>query len=185
MVLCHPHPQHGGTMRSIVIGALFGALPHVGVTCLRFNFRGVERSEDAYDDGHGEQLDVAGGDRDARRRGGRRGDTAGARRLVVRWRRRAQHRRRSRRRRGSRSHPRSGLRRTSRPSRTIRARSCSRWPSTTSSGPVIGGRRPRLGRDRRWRSSRGATTSSSAVPSGSWRCDFLAASSYRRAEVVG
>jgi alpha/beta superfamily hydrolase len=58
MVLCHPHPQHGGTMRSIVIGALFGALPRVGVTCLRFNFRGVERSEGAYADGHGEQRDA-------------------------------------------------------------------------------------------------------------------------------
>lgn len=57
-VLCHPHPQAGGSMRSIVIGALFDALPHAGVTCLRFNFRGVERSEGAYDEGRGEQLDV-------------------------------------------------------------------------------------------------------------------------------
>ena len=31
-------------MRSIVIGALFDALPRAGVTCLRFNFRGVEGS---------------------------------------------------------------------------------------------------------------------------------------------
>ena len=38
-VLCHPHPQHGGTMRSIVVSALFEALPPAGVTCLRFNFR--------------------------------------------------------------------------------------------------------------------------------------------------
>jgi uncharacterized protein len=58
MVLCHPHPQHGGTMRSIVISALFGALPRIGITCLRFNFRGVERSEGAYGDGHGEQRDA-------------------------------------------------------------------------------------------------------------------------------
>src|SRR5262245_3008926 len=43
-VLCHPHPQHGGTMRSLVISALFKALPPAGVTCLRFNFRGVEGS---------------------------------------------------------------------------------------------------------------------------------------------
>jgi alpha/beta superfamily hydrolase len=57
-VLCHPHPQRGGTMRSIVIGALFEALPRVGATCLRFNFRGVEGSEGAYGDGHGEQLDA-------------------------------------------------------------------------------------------------------------------------------
>jgi uncharacterized protein len=58
MVLCHPHPQHGGTMRSIVISALFGALPEVGVTCLRFNFRGVERSQGAFAEGIGEREDV-------------------------------------------------------------------------------------------------------------------------------
>jgi alpha/beta superfamily hydrolase len=57
-VLCHPHPQAGGSMRSIVIGALFDALPRAGVTCLRFNFRGVEGSEGSYDEGQGEQLDV-------------------------------------------------------------------------------------------------------------------------------
>jgi uncharacterized protein len=58
MVLCHPHPQFGGTMRSIVISALFDALPPVGVTCLRFNFRGVEASEGAYDEGNLERLDA-------------------------------------------------------------------------------------------------------------------------------
>jgi len=58
MVLCHPHPQYGGTMRSIVISALFDALPRVGVTCLRFNFRGVEGSEGRYDEGRGERHDV-------------------------------------------------------------------------------------------------------------------------------
>jgi alpha/beta superfamily hydrolase len=57
-VLCHPHPQYGGTMRSIVIGALFDALPAIGVTTLRFNFRGVERSAGTHDDGRGELLDV-------------------------------------------------------------------------------------------------------------------------------
>ena len=58
VVLCHPHPQYGGTMRSIVIGALFDALPADGFTVLRFNFRGVERSTGAHDDGEGELLDV-------------------------------------------------------------------------------------------------------------------------------
>jgi len=57
-VLCHPHPRYGGTMRSIVISALFDALPDTGVACLRFNFRGVERSTGAHDDGRGELLDV-------------------------------------------------------------------------------------------------------------------------------
>jgi alpha/beta superfamily hydrolase len=58
VVLCHPHPQYGGTMRSIVIGALFDALPADGFTVLRFNFRGVERSTGAHDDGEAELLDV-------------------------------------------------------------------------------------------------------------------------------
>ncbi|HEV7525517.1 MAG TPA: alpha/beta family hydrolase [Acidimicrobiia bacterium] len=57
-VLCHPHPQYGGTMRSIVISALFEALPAHGVACLRFNFRGVEHSDGAYSEGRDEPLDV-------------------------------------------------------------------------------------------------------------------------------
>jgi len=57
--LCHPHPQYGGTMRSIVISVLFAELPSAGYRCLRFNFRGVEHSEGTYDDGVGEALDAA------------------------------------------------------------------------------------------------------------------------------
>ncbi len=58
MVLCHPHPQFGGTMRSLVISALFSALPERGVTCLRFNYRGVEGSTGAYGGGTAERLDA-------------------------------------------------------------------------------------------------------------------------------
>jgi hypothetical protein len=58
VVLCHPHPQYGGTMRSIVIGALFEALPHVGALTLRFNFRGVEASTGSHSGGRGERDDV-------------------------------------------------------------------------------------------------------------------------------
>ena len=58
VVLCHPHPQYGGTMRSIVISALFEALPPAGATCVRFNFRGVEGSTGAYDEGRGEADDA-------------------------------------------------------------------------------------------------------------------------------
>ncbi len=57
-VLCHPHPQYGGSMRSIVTSALFDALPRAGVACLRFNFRGVEGSEGTYGEGATEPLDV-------------------------------------------------------------------------------------------------------------------------------
>jgi hypothetical protein len=58
MVLCHPHPLHGGTMRSIVISALFAALPDAGVTCLRFNFRGVEGSNGTHTGGDAERHDA-------------------------------------------------------------------------------------------------------------------------------
>lgn len=59
VVLCHPHPQYGGSMRAGIIGDLFRALPDHGVTALRFNFRGVERSEGAWDEGRAERSDVA------------------------------------------------------------------------------------------------------------------------------
>jgi alpha/beta superfamily hydrolase len=58
-VLCHPHPQYGGSMRAGIIGDLFRALPAAGVTTLRFNFRGVERSEGHWDEGRAERGDVA------------------------------------------------------------------------------------------------------------------------------
>jgi uncharacterized protein len=57
-VLCHPHPQYGGNMRSIVTSALFGALPALGIACLRFNFRGVENSEGVHSEGRDEPHDV-------------------------------------------------------------------------------------------------------------------------------
>jgi alpha/beta superfamily hydrolase len=58
VVLCHPHPQYGGTMRSIVISALFGALPAAGYGCVRFNFRGVEGSRGEHGAGETEPADV-------------------------------------------------------------------------------------------------------------------------------
>ena len=57
-VLLHPHPQHGGNMRSIVPGTLFESLPKEGVAALRFNFRGVGRSEGTYGEGLAEGADV-------------------------------------------------------------------------------------------------------------------------------
>ena len=59
VVLAHPHPQHGGSMRSIVTGALFTALGPAGVLTLRFNFRGVEGSGGSHEGGVGERRDVA------------------------------------------------------------------------------------------------------------------------------
>lgn len=58
-VLAHPHPLHGGSMRTGVPAALFERLPRQGVACLRFNFRGVEGSEGSHAEGVDERLDVA------------------------------------------------------------------------------------------------------------------------------
>ncbi|MGH8978285.1 MAG: alpha/beta hydrolase [Acidimicrobiia bacterium] len=58
VVLCHPHPQYGGTMRSIVVSALFEQLPDAGYGCVRFNFRGVEGSAGAHAGGELETEDV-------------------------------------------------------------------------------------------------------------------------------
>jgi alpha/beta superfamily hydrolase len=58
VVICHPHPQYGGSMHNNVVAALVaGALQH-GIAALRFNFRGVEGSEGNHDGGAGEQDDV-------------------------------------------------------------------------------------------------------------------------------
>ncbi|HEX5616689.1 MAG TPA: alpha/beta hydrolase [Acidimicrobiia bacterium] len=58
VVLCHPHPLHGGTMRSLVTSALFTALPATDVAAARFNFRGVEGSEGTHGGGTAEITDV-------------------------------------------------------------------------------------------------------------------------------
>lgn len=58
VVLCHPHPQYGGDMRSLVVSELFGTLPAAGCAVLRFDFRGVGTSTGSYDGGDGERLDV-------------------------------------------------------------------------------------------------------------------------------
>ena len=57
-VLCHPHPQYGGSMHTTVVEALFAALPGHGATCLRFNFRGVGASTGEHTGGDAERLDV-------------------------------------------------------------------------------------------------------------------------------
>lgn len=58
-VVCHPHPQHQGTMLNKVVHTIGRAMGDLGVPVLRFNFRGVGASEGAYADGLGETDDVA------------------------------------------------------------------------------------------------------------------------------
>jgi hypothetical protein len=57
-VVCHPHPQHGGTMHNKVAHTLARAFVLLGFSTLRFNFRGTEASEGEYDDGRGELDDA-------------------------------------------------------------------------------------------------------------------------------
>jgi alpha/beta superfamily hydrolase len=58
LVLCHPHPLHGGDMENNVIRALAGAFTAAGFAVLRFNFRGVGKSTGRYAEGVGEQGDA-------------------------------------------------------------------------------------------------------------------------------
>ena len=60
ILLCHPHPQYGGDMHNGVISAGVEAAAQSGFPTLRFNFRGVGRSEGVHDQGVGETEDVRG-----------------------------------------------------------------------------------------------------------------------------
>ena len=57
-VLCHPHPQFGGTLDNKVVQTLARAFVQLGYTSLRFNFRGIGASQGAWDEGRGEIDDA-------------------------------------------------------------------------------------------------------------------------------
>jgi uncharacterized protein len=57
-VICHPHPQHGGTMDNKVAQTLARAALALGWRSVRFNFRGVGASEGVWDEGRGEVDDA-------------------------------------------------------------------------------------------------------------------------------
>jgi alpha/beta superfamily hydrolase len=58
VVITHPHPLYGGDMHSYVVEAIVSAYGKKDYTTLRFNFRGVGRSQGSHDNGFGEQDDV-------------------------------------------------------------------------------------------------------------------------------
>ena len=58
-IILHPHPQFGGTMNHQIIYQLYYAFVHRGFSALRFNFRGVGRSQGSFDHGTGELSDAA------------------------------------------------------------------------------------------------------------------------------
>lgn len=57
-LVCHPHPQQGGTMRNKVVHQTAKVLRQHGLPVLRFNFRGTGLSQGTYDQGRGEADDV-------------------------------------------------------------------------------------------------------------------------------
>ena len=58
-LILHPHPQHGGTMNNKIVFGLYNAFVERDFSTLRFNFRGVGRSQGSYDRGEGELSDAA------------------------------------------------------------------------------------------------------------------------------
>jgi hypothetical protein len=57
-LVCHPHPLYGGTMHNKVVYRMARALRRSGSVVLRFNFRGVGKSQGAHDEGVGELEDA-------------------------------------------------------------------------------------------------------------------------------
>jgi alpha/beta superfamily hydrolase len=59
VLILHPHPLYGGTMNNKVVYRLYQTFAQNGFSTLRFNFRGVGKSQGKYDEGVGELTDAA------------------------------------------------------------------------------------------------------------------------------
>ena len=57
-LVCHPHPQYGGTMHNKVVYRIARGLRRAGAVVLRFNYRGVNLSAGKYANGIGEMEDA-------------------------------------------------------------------------------------------------------------------------------
>ncbi len=57
-ICCHPHPLFGGTMTNKVVHTIAKTFSQMGVPALRYNFRGVGKSEGTHDEGIGESKDL-------------------------------------------------------------------------------------------------------------------------------
>jgi len=58
-IILHPEPNKRGTMNNRVTFALYKLFQARGFSVLRFNFRGVGKSQGSYDNGEGELADAA------------------------------------------------------------------------------------------------------------------------------
>tara|TARA_Y100001970_G_scaffold258688_1_gene338860 strand:+ start:23337 stop:23984 length:648 start_codon:yes stop_codon:yes gene_type:complete len=59
VLILHPDPSRGGTMNTKIIFKMYKIFVDNGFSTIRFNFRGVGKSEGFYDDGEGELSDAA------------------------------------------------------------------------------------------------------------------------------
>lgn len=57
-IICHPHPLHSGTMHNKVVHYLARTMKKLGLARIRFNFRGVGKSEGEYGESLGETEDL-------------------------------------------------------------------------------------------------------------------------------
>jgi len=58
MICCHPHPLFAGTMTNKIVHTICKTFSRMGVPSLRFNFRGVGKSDGTHDEGRGEVEDL-------------------------------------------------------------------------------------------------------------------------------
>jgi len=58
-LILHPHPLHGGTMNNRIAYSMYQSFQRLGFSVMRFNFRGVGRSQGRYNGGFGEIGDAA------------------------------------------------------------------------------------------------------------------------------
>ena len=58
VLICHPHPLHGGTMNAPLLRVIAEEATAGGFAVLRFNFRGIGASTGTYGDGTDEIVDV-------------------------------------------------------------------------------------------------------------------------------
>ncbi len=57
-IICHPHPLYGGSMSNKVVHIINKAFNEAGLDTIRFNFRGVEKSQGEFANGVGEVDDL-------------------------------------------------------------------------------------------------------------------------------
>jgi len=58
IVICHPHPEHAGTMHNKVVTIIERSMRELGLRTIRFNFRSAGESEGEHDEGYGETDDL-------------------------------------------------------------------------------------------------------------------------------